>query len=213
MDQLTDNQPISEIEQTICEIDGIEAARIVANGQGLEEIHVLSAPQKNVKRLARDIESALMAKHGLAIDYRKISIAQVSSEDEQIVDTSRLKLKSVSIETSGLSCRVGISLFYNEKDYEGVAQGSVSSSSKRRLVAEATLKALEKACSQASFSLDGLEMVNFGAKSAVCVCISMLNNSSEVVLSGSALRNDGQENEAIVKAVLSALNRRFTLIS
>jgi len=214
MDSSTENLQISEIEQTIQEINGIEAARIVANGQGIEEIHVLSVSSKNVKQLARDIESAIIAKHGIAIDYRKISIAQVGTgEVQQSTDISRLKLKSIGIETSELTCRVSVSLFFNEKDFEGVAQGASSSNAKRRLVAEATVIALNKACEKAVFSLEGLEVIGFGSHGVVCALVSLLQNGKESLCTGSALKNSGQENETIVKAVLSAVNRRFNFIA
>ena len=212
MDNLVENQTVTEIEKTIGEIDGIEAARIVANEQGIEEIHILSAPYKEVKRLARDVESALVAKHGLAIDYRKISIAQVSAPRPETVNPDRVKLKSVSTETSGLNCRVGINLSHDEKDFEGVAQGSSSSSGIKRLVAEATLKAIEKASSDTSFSLEGLEIVNIGSRQAVCVCVNVLNSGVGSTFSGSAVRAEGNENESIVKAILAAINRRFSVL-
>ncbi len=212
MDNLVENKTVTEIEKTIGEIDGIEAARIVANEQGIEEIHILSAPYKEAKRLARDVESALVAKHGLAIDYRKISIAQVSAPRPEKVSPDRVKLKSVSTETSGLNCRVGINLSYDEKDFEGVAQGSSSSSGIKRLVAEATLKAIEKASSDTSFSLEGLEIVNLGSRQAVCVCVNVLNGGVGSTFSGSAVRAEGNENESIVKAILAAINRRFSLL-
>lgn len=206
-------EQISKIEKTIAGIQGIEAVRIVANGQGIEEIHVLSSSNKNVKQLARDIESALIAKHGIAVDYRKISIALVSSEDIQVKDRGRLKLTSVSVESSSSDCRAGVTLFYNEKDFEGVAKGSFSSTSKNRLVAEATLKALEKASVDATFILEGLELVNFGSKKVFCACVTLINKGSEKLCLGSALKVDGLENESVVKAVLSAVNRRMNLVS
>jgi len=212
MDNLVESQSVTKIENTIGEIDGIEAARIVANGDGIEEIHILSAPYKDVKRLGRDIESALIAKHGLAVDYRKISIAQVSAPQQPSANPNRLKLKSVSIETSGLSCRIGINLSYNEKDFEGVAQGASSSSGKKRLVAEATLKAIEKAGSDANFSLEGLDTVNLGSRQAVCVCVNVANDGIENCFTGSSIKNEGSENESIVKAILAAVNRRFSLL-
>jgi len=213
MEPSIQNLQITEIEQTIQELNGVEAARIVANGQGIEEIHVLSVPHKNVKQLARDIESAIIAKHGVAVDYRKISIAQVSTDEaQQLTDIGRLKLKSIGIETSELTCRVSVTLFFNEKDFEGVAQGSSSSNAKRRLVAEATVIALNKACEKAVFSLEGLEVIGFGSHSVVCTLVSLLQNGKESPCTGSALKNSGQENEAIVKAVLSAINRRFNIL-
>lgn len=206
----TQADQISKIEKTIADIEGIEAARIVANGEGIEEIHVLSFSKKNVKQLTRDIESALIVKYGIAVDYRKISIAQVSSsEDGQVFDSLRLKLTSVSVESSSSNCQVGVSLSYDEKVFEGIAKGSYAGTAKYRLVAEATLRAIEKAYPNSAFALEGIELVNFGSKRAFCACISLINKGIENLCLGSAQKVDGLENESVVKAVLSAVNRRL----
>ena len=122
MELIIDGQPINEIENTICNIKGVQAARIIADDNGLEEIHVISMNSKSSKQICRDIESAILAKHGISVDYRKISIAQVAPKDE-MPKVFRPLIKSVNIETSGLKVRVMVSLQSDSKDYEGISTG------------------------------------------------------------------------------------------
>ncbi|MEW6189396.1 MAG: hypothetical protein AB1466_04700 [Actinomycetota bacterium] len=51
---------VENLENVICRIEGIKAARIVAGvGDSIEEIHILALPIKTLKQIARDIESIL----------------------------------------------------------------------------------------------------------------------------------------------------------
>jgi acyl-coenzyme A synthetase/AMP-(fatty) acid ligase len=68
---------ITDMEQALCRVAEIKAARVVASPEGIiQEIHVLALPSKLPKQLVRDIESTLMATFGIAVDHKKISIAQ-----------------------------------------------------------------------------------------------------------------------------------------
>lgn len=209
MELIIKNQPVNEIENTICEIEGVQAARIVADQEDLKEIHVLSSNSKNTKQLCRDIESAILAKHGLQIDYRKISIAQVSSNNEQPA-VFRPKIISVGIESSGLKTRITVNLQSDDKEYEGMSSGPSSSTGKIRIVAQATLNAIEKiAAIEGHFDLEAISIVNLGNKRVVTSCVTLLTHSEEQVFAGSAILTEQNENEAIVKSILNALNRKF----
>src|SRR5512143_1261254 len=72
---------IAEIEQALSQVAEIRAARIVSSEDGLiQEIHVLALPSKSPKQLVRDIESTIMARFGIPIDHKKVSIAQLGRE-------------------------------------------------------------------------------------------------------------------------------------
>ena len=60
----------------------MRSARIVTNDTGgILEIHVVADTARSAKMVARDVESILVAKIGLSIDHRKISVAQVEGEE------------------------------------------------------------------------------------------------------------------------------------
>ena len=209
MELIVNNQSVNEIENTICNMEGIEAARIVADKDGIQEVHVLSNNSKTTKQLCRDIESAIQAKHGFDIDYRKISIAQLSKEKEK-PEIFRPKIQSVNIESSDMKVRVMVNLKCEDKEYEGIASGPASSIGKIRMVAMATLNAVEKIVSESGhFDLEAISVVQLGSNRIVTSCVTLLSPKDEQVFAGSAIIRDQSENEAIVKSVLNSLNRKF----
>ncbi|RJQ32122.1 MAG: hypothetical protein C4562_03585 [Actinobacteria bacterium] len=209
MELIVKGHPVNEIETTICQIDGVEAARIVTESDDISEVHVVSSSPKNLKSLARDIESAVMVKHGLGVDYRKISIAQITSDEQANEPLPRPKLKSVNVETSGIHSTVNVILESGTKEYEGLCQGVASSSSKLRLVGQATINAVDKLGSlPGGISLEDVRLVSTGDRKIVTVCLNLLTIEKELNFSGSCIVLNN-ENQAVVKAVLAALNRKL----
>ncbi|TET54698.1 MAG: hypothetical protein E3J54_01590 [Actinobacteria bacterium] len=217
------NQLVNKVESTIADVEGIEAARIVLDGQAIKEINILSHHGESADKLAKDIENTLLLNHGIAIDRNNIKFNRGSSHvvhtrispiREKIANNgSRLIFRSVKVETSGMDCRVSIALLRDDKEFEGVAHGPYSGSSKQKLIAQATLKALGDCYSGTVFSLEGIETASVGSKDIICTCISLTQKGTDMILTGSAIKSAGQESEAIVKSILSALNRKFHIIS
>jgi hypothetical protein len=68
--------PVEEIEQAVAGLKDVRSARLVAdNSGGILEVHVVADSSRSAKMVARDVESILVAKIGLSIDHRKISVA------------------------------------------------------------------------------------------------------------------------------------------
>jgi len=81
VDQRLSHVSIEDIEATLSQVAEIKAARVVASPEGhIQEVHVLALPTKSPKQLVRDIESTIMARFGIPIDHKKISIAQLGHE-------------------------------------------------------------------------------------------------------------------------------------
>ena len=68
-----------ELEETITQLDSVEAVRIVMNGDRVSEVHVLAAPAKAPKQVVRDVQSLAMARYGTNIDRRVISVVQLAA--------------------------------------------------------------------------------------------------------------------------------------
>ena len=67
-----------ELEQEICRIPEVSAARIVVNEEGLPvEVHILAAPTKLAKQVVRDVQSVALAAFGVELDRRTISVVQL----------------------------------------------------------------------------------------------------------------------------------------
>src|SRR5688500_13010697 len=68
------------LEQELCRIPDITAARVVTDDSGDPvEIHVLSLPSKHPKQVVRDVQSVAVARFGLELDHRLISVVQLDT--------------------------------------------------------------------------------------------------------------------------------------
>jgi hypothetical protein len=67
-----------DLEQEICRIPEVSAARIVTNEDGVPvEVHILAAPTKLAKQVVRDVQSVALAAFGVELDRRTISVVQL----------------------------------------------------------------------------------------------------------------------------------------
>ncbi len=203
-----------EIENKLCQIKNVKAARIIRGpDNSIEEIHVIAVPDKGPKQLVRDIESALMAEYGLPINHKKISIAQINDIDvgitEQRKEKARPRIVSINTDLSGTRAKVQVVLELNGVVFEGISEGPASQTGRVRLVAEATLDAVEKIVqSPYSFALEDVVIIPLGREKAAVVCIAVVSSLGEETYTGSAVVRQNNK-DSVVKATLDAINRRF----
>ncbi len=75
------NYEIEEVEKSLKNLNDILFVKIMLSEEkDIKEIHVITKDSSNPKKMIRDIESFLLAKYNIQVDYRKISIAQVKDE-------------------------------------------------------------------------------------------------------------------------------------
>ncbi|PIU25045.1 MAG: hypothetical protein COT11_04800, partial [Candidatus Infernicultor aquiphilus] len=76
------NYEIEEIENALKNLSEILFVKIILSEEkDIKEIHVITKDSANPKKITRDIESFLLAKYNIQVDYRKISIAQVKGQE------------------------------------------------------------------------------------------------------------------------------------
>ena len=108
----------------------------------ITELHILSNFSRTPKQIIRDIQSALMAGYDMELDHKVISVAQI--EDGKVSKRSfRLKLKHIDLSMEDNKLTVTVHLSKNGKEYTGSASGGASAQNRYRLVAEATLLAVD----------------------------------------------------------------------
>lgn len=219
MEQHTSRVTIDDIERTLGSIAEIKAARVVASPEGhIQEIHVLALPNKSPKQLVRDIESALQAAWGIEVDHKKISIAQLGAEampaDEAIVaPEARARIESINANVSGVHATVSVHLEIEGDMYVGEAAGPASQTGRQRLVAQATLNAVEQYVHGAhSFALEDVTVCQLGRERVAVCCVAHVSPFGEQAFAGSALVRQS-EKDSIVKATLDAINRRLGLLT
>jgi hypothetical protein len=216
MDQIIPPATVAEIEEALGQVAEIRAARIVSSDDGvIQEIHVLATPQKSPKQIVRDIESTIMARFGIAIDHRTVSIAQLGrdSSPRDPRDKGRARIRSVSAEVIGVHATARVSLELDGDVYEGEADGPASTTGRRRLVAQATLQAVAGYIhGDFDFALEDVALIALGRERVAVSCVILVTPLGEQPLAGSAFARQG-ENESIVRATLDAINRRMNFLT
>lgn len=196
-----------EIEDFLTNLKSVMSCKIiVGNNNEIIEIHILADSSRNTKQICRDIQSVLISRFNIDIDYKKISIAQIS-DNLTINDDFRLKIKSVQNENNLSSVSVKVVLEFEDKIYEGLALGPKTERNIMKLSSIAALKAVEKAIGfEDCLLLEEIENKYFAGKEIVTSAINFIINGKETLLCGSAFV-DYSKTEAAVKATLCAINR------
>ncbi|MDH4139372.1 MAG: hypothetical protein OEV43_02250 [Coriobacteriia bacterium] len=217
MDPALSHVSVDDIENTLNQVAEIKAARVVVSPEGLiQEIHVLALPTKSPKQLVRDIESTLMARFGVPVDHRKISIAQLGAESMPTgaeAGNFRARIISVNEHVSGVRASVAVVLEIEGSEYIGQASGPASQTIRTRLVAQATLDAAEQYTDgEYSFALEDVAIIQLGKERAAVSCVTLVSPPGEQTYAGSALVRQN-EKDSIVRATLDAINRRLGLLT
>lgn len=201
-----------DLEKVIRVIKGIISSRIVTDATGdISEIHVLADANRSPKQIVRDIESLLIVQAGITIDHKKISVVQTQGEEQP--DHGRPRIISIGQLNSGLEAEARVQLSIGEKLHEGVAKGPNITSNRLRLVALATINALEGFFDgNTKFIVEDIIKLSISSKEAINVCVSFISPQGEDILLGSAyVKSD--EREAVGKATLDAINRKLSLLN
>ena len=199
----------TQIEGVLRELRGVCGARVVTDESGLiQEIHLLVEADRNPKQAVRDVESALLAHFGIHVDHRKVSVAQKGSASK-LTDLHRLRWLDVQISHEGTRATVAVLLERNGTVFRGVVSGVRASTQIPRLVAAASLRAVEAAhglCER--FGLEDVSTTaTIGGYPVALVLVSAVREQGEDLLVGSALiRQDPLR--AVGLATLDAVNRR-----
>ncbi len=200
-----------ELEEGLTRLESIDAARIVHQGDRITEVHVIAAAEKPAKQVVRDVQSLAMARFGLNIDHRVISVVQISPHDLVLATTPRAALTRISETPNGTRTTIEVTLRHDDEEHIGMATGPAVSSARLRLVGEATIDAVERTfATMPPIALDAITATTVGTRSVVvAILVNAANHGGEDLNVGSAMSN-GNNDDAAVKAVLNALNRRVS---
>lgn len=222
MDQHLSQVSVEDIEAALGQVAEIQAVRVVAPPEGvIQEIHVLALPAKAPKQLVRDIESTIMARFGIPVDHKKISIAQLGGEvvrdqpspEGEALRTCRPRIHAINVNVSGMVAAASVTLEIEGSMYVGEATAPASQTARERSVAEATLDAVEQYVGGVqSFSLEDVTVVRLGRQEIAVSCVTMVSPAGEQSLAGSALVRRGDK-DSIVRATLDAINRRVAFLT
>ncbi len=198
---------VEEIEKSINKLNGVLFCKIIlAENQEIKEVHVITKDFCSPKKISRDIESLLIAKYNITIDYRKISIAQVKDEKDY---SHRLKLADLLVTSTEDTLQVIVKLENNDKIFEGKISCANWSKNREYIVARATLDAITSFLNgMIFFQVEEIKKVSMDSKEVVLISINLINAQGKENLVGAALHKD-DPNKTVVNAILKAVNRRI----
>lgn len=135
-------------------------------------------------------------------------LARAVADDRNDSLPARVLIDTLSVTRDRSETEVGVSITFGNDAFRGTARGPAGAGTLTRLAGRATLDALDGLLGVPA-DLDHASIVPVGAHSmAICVVQVYLAGSGAHALSGSAIVR-GDEAEAMVRAVLDALNRRL----
>ena len=204
---------VSEIEALLGRIPGIISARLMVNDWGaIEELHVLATTERGPKQIVRDVESTLAARWGIKIDHKKISVAQLAHADSAMPPI-RLKIIGFTSTTDTVAaryrCTVTLELPTEDAPrFEGSAEGMNVPSQYPRLVAEATVNALNRAVQDGyHFVLEEARLMGMVGYEVAVVLMSYHGPRGLFRVLAGAAAAEGDPLEAVIRACLQASNR------
>lgn len=131
------------------------------------------------------------------------------TDDEATGSLVRPSIASLTVRTYGPEAEACVTLAFGGESFEGTASGSGAASYRHRLVAQATLAALEPLLGLPT-EVEAATLIDAGVHSvALTVLVVNVPRIGPQSISGSAVIR-GDEADAVARSVLDALNRRIS---
>lgn len=195
----------AELEEAICQVPSVSAARVVGRRGAIEEVHVISTAAKPPKQVVRDVQSLALAGYGVSIDRRVISVVQVAEGVR--VGGDRIEIVDVTEQVDGSRAEVSVALGWSHRQAVGTASGSAAQAVRARLIGEAALAAIMDVIeAEHTMALAALEVPSVGGRHVAVAQVVLVTGGTERMLTGCALVGEDSR-VACVRAVLDALNR------
>jgi hypothetical protein len=198
-----------QIKQAIAALPDVGSCKIEFGDDGsIAAVHVVSRSARAPKLIVRDIESVLLADFGMKIDHRKVSVAQLGPGEVRMRGRgARPRFVSLRFSASGGKGRCEVVLERDELEVTGEASGISAGTGRLRLIAKATLRAVEKLLEeQVEFELLDIIKLNAGNRDALIALATCVFERGVKDLAG-CVQYDDDEQEAAALAALDACNR------
>lgn len=217
------------MEKELCRIPEVRAARIAAGDHSQPvDVHILATTGTHANQLVRDVLSVAITSSGVDVDRRVVSVVQLedvdghgapvtatpssngSSSVSAAQSTARVIVESVLVAKQDLKATATVTLRRDGEQVVGTADGTVASTARWRIVAEASLNALrllEPAAASVAIEMAGVQRIGDRELGIVTLVLEIPPN--EELLAGVAPVRAGSEEDAVARAVLDATNRRL----
>ena len=210
--------PLSKHEHTsreelwrelISRIEGVRSARVRFDEDGIaKEITIIADDNKNPKQLTRDIQSALNTTFEVDVDHRIINVSR-PKEERPLNAVIRLQYDGMDLQLGPQRTRVTVHLSHKGQIYSGSASLINGLFGRARMVAQATVEAMNDFVGKLAFELVDVVPEQIGGRQLLVAMVHCTLRSQ--LLLGSALVEIDNDTAAL-KAVLNASNRLLDVI-
>jgi len=214
---------VERAEELLRSLTGVLSARVVVGDDGeVEEIHLLTTDQVGPKQTVRNVESALAAHLDLAVDHRRISVAQTKEAAPKQNGSApaaggregRILFLGHQAEAQTHRVRYQVDVEWEGQRFTGDASGADLPRSRLETVAHATLRGVEAAVAAGrgevqitlALELDGVKVVDAFERQYALVVVHAIGGREVRQLAGSAVV-EGASDRAVILATLQATDR------
>jgi hypothetical protein len=201
---------VNEVEQAIHQLSDVHSARIILDettGE-IDTIHVMATPQRSAKKVVRDIETLLLLRYQLRLDYRKISLVRGKPEDFRPLHRPRLRFTAAEERLLPGKRRVMVSLSDGSETYLGIAEGDEGSTESAMLAVDATVDALTRALPDIAIEQETLKVIPMPRDRVLLLALTVRDQAGEASLLGSVYERENVLSAA-ARVTLDAVNRRL----
>ncbi|MDD2494740.1 MAG: hypothetical protein PHE29_06060 [Tissierellia bacterium] len=201
----------NEVESFLTNIKSVISCKIIADEDGaIIEVHILADNSRHTKQIARDIRSTLITKFNILVDYKLISVAQLTQN--LTTNTSyRLAYDGYSNETTNDYIKLCVKLSCDDNEFSGESQGIKSEKNILKIAAAATIDAVKNAIGLDCFLIEDIQTSKIAGQEVVITAITQIKQGEECILTGSSIVVNNKI-DAVIKSTLNAINRKVCLL-
>jgi hypothetical protein len=214
---------MTDAENGIRGLADVEDAKILVEDGEVREVHVISGSRKPAKLIVKDVVGLIWTRYNRRIDHRIVGVVRVRAQGNGaprietgpvleeaapvLEDASRIRFGSVNLYMDGARAQAQVELRWKGVLRMGSASGWCSREGSHRLVATATLAALQEFLDDdIALGVEGVRVVQMGGHEVAIVGLALLTHRQEKLLTGCCTVGRDLP-QAVVLASLSALNR------
>ena len=201
----------------------VDDAKILVEAGEVREIHVISGSRKPAKLIVKDVVGLIWTRYNRRVDHRVVGVVRVRPQGNgasqveaapapqepppAIEEAGRIRFGSVNLFLDGARAQAQVELRWKGVLRMGNASGWCSREGSHRLVATATLAAVQEFLDDGvALGVEGVHVVRMGGHEVVVVGLALLAHRQEKLLTGCCTVGRDLP-QAVVLASLSAMNR------
>lgn len=220
-------------EEALRRIRGIDEASIRLEDEEVREVHIITSSTRHAKQIVRDVVGLLQARFQRAIDFRVVSVVYMDAPPPDpdpvagpapapapapvapreapaavpVRADDRIRFMGVNLFVSGARTQAQVELRWKGLPRMGSASGWSTRGSAHRLIAQATLAAVQEfLADDLALAVEEVQVVRHSRSRIVLVTVALVEHRDEKTLVGAcAAQRDLQR--SVVLATLSAVNR------